>query len=266
MKFSKPVMSGIVLIAAGLGSILVVACATKTAARVESADYRSVYSNSWHSGLGGLTFQQTAPTNITLVNDPVASGRRAIRVELRKNQDFSHLINRLPRAEFLLPRDIQFASGHEYLIRWRTYLPSDLGFDSKQFAIITQIHQGAHSGSPPVMLQLFGSEYVISVRGGRDTTYDTQRHLCCAANDRGRWVDWVIRYAPDSSGRQAITQVWKDELAVFEANGIPNAYVGDQHSYLKFGIYKPSWQTYPTDVDALAVYFGDISVDVKRND
>ncbi|QRR05981.1 hypothetical protein FPJ27_05770 [Burkholderia sp. MS455] len=266
MKFGKPVTSGIVLIVVGLGSILVVACATTTAVRVESADYQSVYSNSWHNGLNGLTFQQTTPTNITLVDDPVASDRRAIRVELRKSQDFSHLINRLPRAEFLLPRDIQLAPGHEYLIRWRTYLPSDLRFDSRQFAILTQIHQGEHSGSPPVMLKLFGSEYIISVRGGHDTTQDTQRHLCCAANDRGRWVDWTIRYAPDSSGRQAITQVWKDKLAVFDANGIPNAYVGDRHSYLKFGIYKPSWQTYPTDVDALAVYFGAVSVDVKRND
>lgn len=266
MRNGKRAISGIAVFMTGMGLMQVVACAATTPDHIEPSDYRTIYSNAWSNGLDGLMFQQAVPTNIALVNDPVAPDRRAIRVELRKNLDFSRLVNRLPRAEFLLPRNILLTPGHEYLIRWRTYLPHDFRFDSKQFAIVTQIHQGEHSGSPPFMLQLVGSEYAISIRGGRDMAHDTQQHLCCATNDRGRWVNWMIRYAPDSSGRRAITQVWKDNVAVFDANGVPNAYIGDRHSYLKFGIYKPSWQTYPTDVDALAMYFGEVTIDAKRND
>ncbi|MDW9248149.1 hypothetical protein C7S13_7459 [Burkholderia cepacia] len=79
------------------------------------------------------------------MNDPVASGRRAIRVDFERIRIF-HLINRLPRAEFCC-RAIFSLLRHEYLSV--AYLSSERSrIDSKQFAIITQIHQGAHSARP----------------------------------------------------------------------------------------------------------------------
>jgi hypothetical protein len=84
-------------------------------------------------------------------------------------------------------------------------------------------------------LDLNGSDYVVSIRGGSSGTESKQ--ICCATQDQGKWINWALRYVPDASGVHASTQLWKDGVAVFGTQGVPNAYPGDNDSYLKMGIY-----------------------------
>ncbi|EDT41383.1 conserved hypothetical protein [Burkholderia ambifaria MEX-5] len=240
------------------------AAASDLTKSVHVESYRPIYTNDWRSGIGDLEFQEARRSDITLVADPADPARRSIRVQIQKSENFANLINGLPRAEFTLPRDVVFSPGHDYLIWWRTYLPRDFAFDRQQMEIITQIHQSGLTGSPPFMLTLLGNEYTFSVRGGTNTVHGYGGSLCCASDDRGKWVDWVLQYTPDASGEHAITHLWKNGTSVFEGSGKPNAYPGDVNAYLKFGVYKPGWQTDPSDIDAITLYFGKVAVGDRK--
>ncbi|KER74449.1 hypothetical protein HR51_05120 [Burkholderia cepacia] len=219
-----------------------------------------MYASDWRDGVSDLSMQDARPLDIQWVADPVSPDKRAIRVQLRRDEDFSDVVNGAPRAEFVLPRHVVLAPGKEYLIRWRTYLPADFEFDGRQMEIIAQIHQGARRGPPPFMLTLLGDAYELSVRGGNNTNHGVGVRICCAAADRGRWVEWMLRYEPDASGRDAATRMWKDGVRVFDAAGRPNAYPDDETAYLKFGVYKPDWQKAPSDIERITLYFSDVRV------
>jgi hypothetical protein len=256
---------GMTLSTLGLVSVFLAtnAIGTSNDTAPSTSAYLSVYSTDLGSGLGSLLIQAEQPADIMLVNDPAVAGRRAIRVQVHKSDDFSKVANGSPRSEFTLPRDFHMAPGEEYLIRWRTYLPRDFAFDRQQMEIITQIHQSGSRGSPPFMLTLLGMDYTLSVRGGGNTEHGSGVRLCCARDDLDRWVNWTLQYTPDASGREAVTRLWKDGKLVFNGNGLANAYPGDQFAYLKFGVYKPGWLRQPSDVNAVELYFGDLSVFAK---
>ncbi|MGN7979842.1 heparin lyase I family protein [Burkholderia sp. 22313] len=256
---------------------LVVACIGMTAvgdAKASASDltkevhvesYRPIYTNDWRSGIGDIEIQAVRPSDVMLAADPADPARRSIRVHIQKSENFTNLINGSPRAEFTLPRDVVFSPGHDYLILWRTYLPRDFALDGQQMEIITQIHQSGLTGSPPFMLTLLGNEYTFSVRGGTNTAHGFGGRLCCASDDRGKWVDWALQYTPDASGEHAITRLWKNGTSVFEGSGKPNAYPGDVRAYLKFGVYKPDWQKEPSDIDAITLYFGKVVIGDRKS-
>ncbi|REE22808.1 polysaccharide lyase-like protein [Paraburkholderia sp. BL27I4N3] len=225
-----------------------------------SSTYLAAYSIVSGIGFGGLLIQAGQATDVALANDPAAPGRHVIRVQIHKNNDFLKVANGAPRSEFTLPRNVYMSPGQEYLIRWQTYLPRDFAFDRQQMEIITQIHQSESSGPPPFMLTVLGEDYTFSVRGGLNTEHGSGGRVCCARSDLGRWVNWTLQYAPDASGREAVTRLWKSGKLVLDGNGMANAYLGDRRAYLKFGIYKPGWLKQLSDVDALELYFGDMSV------
>ncbi|MBR7962168.1 polysaccharide lyase [Burkholderia vietnamiensis] len=231
---------------------------------VHVESYRSIYTNDWQNGIGDIEIQAVRHSDVTWVADPANPTRRSIRVQIQKSENFTYLINGSPRAEFTLPRDVVFAPGHDYLIWWRTYLPRDFAFDSQQMEIITQIHQSGLVGSPPFMLTLLGNEYTFSVRGGTNTLHGFGGRLCCASDDRGKWVDWVLQYTPDASGEHAITHLWKNGTSVFDGSGKPNAYPGDVSAYLKLGVYKPGWQKDPSDVTVVTLYFGKVAIGDRK--
>lgn len=231
-----------------------------------TARYGQLYANGWCGGIGDLVLQRAQAPDIALTADPAFAGRQAIRVQIRRDEDFARLLNGSPRAEFTLPPAMVLAPGHEYQIRWRTFLPPDFTFDHQQIAIITQIHQGGMSGPPPFMLTLVGGDYAISVRGGGDTRHGFGPAVCCAFADRGRWVDWTLIYAPDAAGTHAVTRLYKDGMQVLHGDGRPNAYPDDAFSYLKFGVYKPGWQDGASDVDSITLYFGELSVSARKRD
>jgi hypothetical protein len=226
--------------------------------------YHTIYTTDWSSGIDwAIGVQRPEPGAVSVVNDPVSREHKSVRVSIARDQDFAGVANGSPRAELVFSNLVRFEEGRDYLIRWSTYLPSSFEFDPAQMQVITQIHQGVASGPPPIMLTLSGTAYTFSERGGEHTEHGRGPRICCAAQDRGRWVHWALRYVPDSSGRHAVTQLWKDDRPVYLAGGAPNAYPNDRLAYLKLGLYKPGWHQQSSFVDRLTLFYGPVSVGVK---
>jgi hypothetical protein len=223
--------------------------------------YDVLYDVDWKSGFGAGTGVQANPGDLIVVDDPAVAGRKAVQASIRLSEDFSKVANGAPRAELLLPEPVRFAQGHDYLIRWSTYLPSDFAFDSKQLLIITQIHQDLVSGSPTIALTLLGTQYAISERGGVNTKQVSGGEwLCCADVDRGKWIYWTLRYIPDETGQHALTELYKNGISVFATTGAANAYPNVQNAYLKIGLYKPGWKSQPSDVTQSTVLYGPVNI------
>ncbi|CAB3751950.1 heparin lyase I family protein [Paraburkholderia humisilvae] len=228
---------------------------------VDADAYVTLYETDWGRGLDPHIGLQANPGGIGVVADPADSARKVLRAHIDRSERFANVANGVPRAELLFPAPVRFEQGRDYLIRWSTWLPKDLGFDSRQLVIITQINQGKWTGAPTLALALLGRRYAISVHGGaRHDKVSAGKWLCCAERDRGRWVHWVIRYVPDETGRHALTELYKDGSRVFAAREVPNAYPGVQDAYLKLGLYKPNWDVAPSDVATSTVLYGPLSV------
>lgn len=229
-----------------------------------ASTYDSMFATNWSGGIDAGIGVQANSGDITVVDDPVTAGRKAVRVQMSRAEDFSRIANGVPRAELIFPKAVSFSQGPDYLIRWSTFIPVGFTFDSKQAVIITQVHQGEWTGGPTVALSLLGNQYAISERGGANTaTVSAGKWLCCADADKGKWVNWALRYVADDSGQHASTQLWKDGRSVFAAQGVPNAYPGVQDAYLKMGLYKAGWNSSPSDVNEITLFFGPVSVAKK---
>jgi hypothetical protein len=223
------------------------------AADVGAQESQTICSQHWANGIDQrLMLQQPDPQCIQVVNN---AGRSVLKVSINSTQDYSHVANGAPRAEVSFGNLCRFERGKEYLIRWSSLIPQDFEFDSMQPEGIAQIHEGSPSGSPPFGLNLNGSQYQVRVQGrtGATTIGD-------ASGDKGRWVQWSLRYKPDDSGTDGITELYKDNKVVLNANGTPNAWQGDDRAYFKMGIYKWWWQSRPSAVTDRTMYFGDVAM------
>ncbi|QIN60058.1 Polysaccharide lyase [Caballeronia sp. SBC1] len=226
-----------------------------------AATYDPLYVADWRGGIDPEIDVQSNPGDISVVADPVVPGRNALRASISITENFSGVANGTPRAEVLFPAPVTFAQGKDYLIRWSTFLPIGFVFDSKQLVIVTQIHQSLTTGSPTIALGLLGTQYGISERGGSNPTVASGgKWLCCADADRGKWVNWALRYVPDETGQHSSLELYKDGTSVYAVQGAPNAYMTDQSAYLKMGLYKAGWKTQPSDVTQITMFFGPVYV------
>ncbi|WP_454874104.1 heparin lyase I family protein [Paraburkholderia xenovorans] len=201
-----------------------------------ASTFKTIKHVDWQDGLVSLYgIQSPSAENVTVVDDPLARGRKVAQVYIRSDQNYTQVANGSPRAEMVFGGDVEFVQGNDYLVQWSTYIPQSYVFDPKLLMVVAQIHQGPTAGSPAMELDLNGGHYVVSVRGGSHQAFS--KEICCAPQDQGKWVNWALRYVPDSTGAHASTQLWKDGVAVFATQGVPNAYPADNSAYLKMGIY-----------------------------
>jgi hypothetical protein len=229
----------------------------------DEAVWNRVTRADWGDGLSSVVSVQANPGDIEIVPDPDNSSRKVLRATIARRESYTQVANGKPRAEVLVREPATFAQGSDYLVRWSTYIPRDFQFDGKQMVIVSQIlpssEKAAHG--PTVALTLLGTNYNISTRGGfhvQNTTAGAT--LCCADDDKGKWVNWTLRYIPDDSGQRALTQLWKNDELVFRSEHVPNAYLGDQHAYLKIGLYKAGWEKEPSDSEVQTVLYGPVSI------
>jgi hypothetical protein len=227
--------------------------------------YQTLYATSLGVNDRDGLIVQANPGDITFVPDPATGAPSVMQAHIDLAENYSKLVNGAPRAEVLLPESVKFMQGGDYRVHWRTWLPADFKFDARQLTMIMQVHQSQASGSPTLALTLLGEKYAFSQRGGvNSTAISAATWICCANSDRGRWVDWTLRYVPDESGARAYTELYKDGRSVFRAQHLPNAYEHDQLAYPKFGLYKPHWARDLSDVESQTVLYGPISVE-RRN-
>jgi hypothetical protein len=228
-------------------------------------EYQTVFATDWTAGLDPrLGFQSASQADIAVEADPLASTHKAVRVSIDRSANFSRVANGSPRTEMVFSNIVRFLPGHDYVIRWSTYIPEDFSFDPDEVVIITQIHHGGwKGGAPPIMLTIAGSDYTFSERGGEHTEHGRGLRICCASSDKGKWVKWTLHYVPDASGRNATTQLLKNGVQVFFSKGNPNAYPNDREGYLKLGFYKAGWQQAPSRVERLVLFYGPLSIAVR---
>jgi Polysaccharide lyase len=226
--------------------------------------YQTLYATDWADGIDASLGRQAATADaLSVVADPLDPTRYALQASIARDDDFSHVANGSPRAELVFSNAARFEAGRDYVVRWTTLIPASFEFGPHETQLITQIHQGTASGPPPIMLTLSSADYTFSERGGEHTEHGRGPRICCAPDDRGKWVHWTLRYVPDSTGLHAVTQLWKDAQLVYEGRGAPNAYPDDRQAYLKIGLYKPGWQTSGSSVDKLTILYGPLSIGVR---
>jgi hypothetical protein len=223
-------------------------------------EYAKVFYSDWGQGIPSeLVVQKASADDVIVVDDPVRSKRRALKVGISHDEDFSHVANGAPRAEVVFPGQLRFEAGHDYLVRWSTYIPSSYVSDPDESVVITQIHQGGCcSGPPPVMLTLRGDHYEFAEHfDGRGVR---QQSLANFTGDIGRWVNWTLKYVPDPDGVRARTELRKDDIVVYSSVGLPNAYADHQTSYLKMGLYKSNWNVGVGGAERISLLFGAVSI------
>ncbi|MCX5544998.1 heparin lyase I family protein [Paraburkholderia sp. CNPSo 3076] len=251
----------------GLCGVTLLACALMMPALtnadlppVDPAGTRMIHVD-WDAGFGSVVSLQANPGGIEIVSDPENAARKVLRSTIARRESYTHVANGTPRAELLFREPATFAQGSDYLVRWSTYIPRDFEFDGKQMVIISQIHQSAREGGPTLALTLLATNYYISTRGGTQVEKTTAgAKLCCADGDKGKWVYWMLRYIPDDSGQQSLTQLWKNGESVFRSEHVANAYPDDQHAYMKVGLYKAGWEKEPSDAEVQTLFYGPVSI------
>lgn len=228
----------------------------------ESGAYTHIYRSMWRQGVDPhLTIQAPDKDSISTVVMP-QFGDVVLKVVMRRSDYISHRVSGVPRAEVVFAPVARFAPGHEYEVRWTTMTPSGYPIDSLQPEIITQIHHSSSTGSPPFSLMLSGTHYQVDVRGGLGTPSQSYA-FGAPLKDDGKIVAWVLRYRPDDTGKNALTDLYKDGVLVVHSTGKPNAYPDDKKAYLKIGVYKWWWNTRPSDVSERTMYYGNVEINER---
>lgn len=223
--------------------------------------YFPVYKTDFGSGVGALLVQ-AGYGSMTVVRALGKPSMKVVKFEMNRNDDFSRVCNGSPRTELNFSPVCKFQRSKEYNIRLSTFIPADYQFDSQQPEIISSIHQSLNSGSPPWCLILNNDQYLTRVQNQVNTLKNT--NVGDASLDRGKWVNWMLQYKPDSTGATSITKLYKDGKLVFDAKGQPNAYPLDDNAYLKIGIYKWWWKERLTDVSSRTMYYGDVTILARK--
>lgn len=224
-----------------------------------------LFSSSWSSGIEKeINLEATDKNAIEVEDFGYPQMPRAIRVKISRSDNFELVANGVPRAELSFDAVVRFHRNQEYVVKWQTYIPTDYRFDGKQPEVISQIHQGNASGYPTLAL-FFSAEqqYGIRSRTGR-TEQSIGMAFGSLAEDKGKIVNWTLHYIPDDTGKQALTELYKDDLIVFRSTGIPNAYPNDDNAYFKIGLYKADWKKKASDVNQRILYYGRVSISVTR--
>jgi hypothetical protein len=156
-----------------------------------------------------------------------------------------------------------FKLGREYMVTWTSFIPPDYITDKNQPEKIFEIHQGKGEGQSPLALSLHNGHYQADLHNGSKTHHyyvGPAGDMGKDSGDKGYWVRWSLHYRPDSTGKRSITDLYKNDVLVMTAPGVPNAYPQDNNAYLKVGIVK-NWTG--SGVTRRTLYFGDVAIGAK---
>ncbi|WP_084162327.1 heparin lyase I family protein [Paraburkholderia bannensis] len=226
----------------------------------EGARYEQIYRSDWGGGIDSRLVIQAPQGAISIVENPVQH-RSMLKVVVHRSDDFSGVANGTPRGEIAFAKIFRYSLGKTYDVNWSTLIPDDYKFDSLQPELFSQILQGKNAGlgSPPFSIRFVDGKYEVEIRNARDAKANVFTFGNPQA-DKGRLVRWRLLYRPDSTGRDAVTDLYMNDIKVVHCSGCGNAYENDNDAYFKIGIYKWWWKTRPSDVNARSLYFGDVDV------
>lgn len=243
----------------------VIFCLTGFAFVAEAHESVTLFYSDWGNGIDKrIEFQVPQENSIELVDSNGMGLKKAVKVTIDKDENYSGVANGSPRAEMSFNKFLHFRQKIGYSIKWQIFIPNDYLFDNKQPELVAQIHQGPPAGYPPFAL-FFAENGKYEVRSRTQSQIDSVNcYFGNLADDRGRVVDWELSYFPDGTGSEAVTELYKSGKLVFSIKGIPNAYESDDRAYLKLGIYKADWIKKPSDVEVRTLYYGNVAVAAKE--
>jgi Polysaccharide lyase/K319L-like, PKD domain/Secretion system C-terminal sorting domain len=132
------------------------------------------------------------------------------------------------------------------------YLPESWVADISPEAT-SQLHDLGVGNSPPVdIYNVNGHTYFEIEWTGVDSVYDL------GATITGKWVDYVIHAKLSTSGN-GFAQCWRNGVLLVSHIGNVG-YDNSVNLYPKFGIYKWTWDTNPSEVNSRIAYYDDIKV------
>lgn len=246
------------------GTVLVVLTNTACSLQVTTGanGYETLYSSTWARGIDPRLTVQAPRNAISIVESPVFH-EPVMRVSIHQYDDFHSVANGTPRGEIAFNRIFRFEPNQLYQISWSTATPQSYQFDSLQPELFTQILQGPEGGlgPPPFSIRFVNERYQVEIRNAAKAA----PRIFVFGNpsaDRGKAIHWVLRYRPDHTGENAVTDLSMNGVTVVHCEGCGNAYANDPGAYLKMGVYKWWWQSRPSKVSDRTLFFGN--VEVKR--
>lgn len=225
-----------------------------------SGTYEQLYNSSWAQGIDSRLDIQAPRNAISVVDSPVFSGP-ALQVSIHRTDDFHSVANGTPRGEIAFARIFRFEPGSLYEISWSMSIPSSYKFDYLQPELFTQVLQGPEGGlgPPPFSVRFVDGRYQVEIRNAAKAEPRVFMFGDPAA-DEGKVIQWRLRYRPDHTGVNAVTDLFMNGVNVVHCDGCGNAYANDRGAYLKMGIYKWWWQSRSSDVSVRTLYFGNVVV------
>lgn len=229
---------------------------------------------------GEMTLQRAAPDRIQVSDEASRFGRRAVRSEVQ----YRDFVAGGPRAETQVAGqgESRYRPGQTVYYGFSVGLPGGWVDDGANQDIVFQWKNikdpaEAQHKSPDVFLSVKRDMFVLRITSDprrTSTTSSPNRELEMLVKrldfEQGGWHDFAfeIRWSYSDDGR--IVGRYRDAgplerpsagsfRQVLEHRG-PNVHNDVHPGYLKWGIYKPSWKSGPTQVDRRVVFHDHIRV------
>lgn len=184
------------------------------------------------------------PYAMNIVTDPVFQGRKAVRFEIRKDQE---LVQNGKRAEVTI---IKGLPGKDMWYSFAVYFPSiGLEVDSQR-EIISQWYQ---DGSPSMSLRIRNDRLYLEV-GPKEAL---RKQFDIAAIEKNRWHT-IVLHIVHAHGAEGRVDVWYDRKKVISQTG-GNMY-DDVLPKWKIGLYKAAFKFGTSAAERRIIFFDDIRV------
>ncbi|MEU4449052.1 polysaccharide lyase [Actinosynnema sp. NPDC050801] len=258
-------------------SVPLVVAALTTAADTDAGAVtilRADYEDGTTSSGTDIGLNECCPHSIGVTTSVSRTGNHAIRSRLRYGDPEVEVGGTRAESHTLGMEDTYFRSGGSAYYGFSVYIPStwrndraeDIVFQWKPWPDACETDK-----APSAFLTTRPSgvwRLRVNSDGGRCSTPGSTTSTSSDFADvrPGRWHDFVFRFKW-SHGDDGITEVWHQThenpgwRQVVAKTG-PNTFNDDEttYGYLKWGIYKPAWNTGPTDVTDRTVAHDNVAI------
>jgi hypothetical protein len=202
----------------------------------------------------------------------------AIRLFIDKNLDYSSLSQTgkdKPRVDLGKWRP-KFDYETDYWLGWSVYIPSSWANDLATNPTTTMQLKQPIGGSPIMEVAVKGGNWVITNRRDEnavtwngDTSIRTELYRGSAGDDKGKWVDFVVKFRLcESAGCDGEISIWKDGKRIVQRDG-PNAYRRSEERggpMLVLDLYKGGWKRKESLVKTREIFFDAVRVGGPNSD
>ena len=186
--------------------------------------------------------------SLTYVNNPVFTGSKAARIELR---DSDPLVSTGKRVEVTPVNGSEGDITKDTWYSWAQFLPTDYAKD-KEPEVINQWFQGE---SPATAVRIKDDHYWLHT--GNTLSPDNRKYIDLGAVSKGQWTQFAFHFI-HSNGSDGLIEVYRNGTKILTHKG-GNMYKGDLPKW-KVGIYKSAFKYGTSQVSKRVLYYDDIRV------